>query len=486
MDEWLVHSRISEMKNVIKKYWKEIIVFAIIVLSTLLFQRQSWGIPLNRDEGTYAYIASNLFEKDFMPYRDAFDHKPPGIYLVYWLGFRALGESQYAIRFTSILASILGSFVFWLITRKLKVRNFDQALMTSSYVYFSNSILFDGFGSNTEVYMTTLLGISLLFYLNSTQGEKTRAVFLTGLFSSLALLMKHVAIFNLILFPISVYLFNRKHFSKFLRYFLLGAGIPIWVVVYWFLSKGAIYDFWEAVILFNINYVADGIKTLEDNKSILDFLFKYQWALRVLVVGFIINIVLILKKLKNPTVLLIFFWSIAYFIAAKFLVCPSMHYYYPLIQGIFLIFAIFFKKRTVKVVWAYMVLVILFSTIKLLTLPPKVLFTTINGSSGENAYLYKELGETIKENTDLNDTVFVTLFDQPQLLFYSSRKSPTRYLYSQAAKLSDYTNELNLAIDKKPRYVVAYDNWLTPEIKESLQKSYVKLPGSKVPTYKLK
>ncbi len=48
----------------------------------LSFRAGALDSPLARDEGAYAYIGANL-TSGIVPYRDAFDHKPPGIYLFY-------------------------------------------------------------------------------------------------------------------------------------------------------------------------------------------------------------------------------------------------------------------------------------------------------------------------------------------------------------------------------------------------------------------
>ena len=48
----------------------------------LSFRAGALDFPLARDEGAYAYIGANL-TSGIVPYRDAFDHKPPGIYLFY-------------------------------------------------------------------------------------------------------------------------------------------------------------------------------------------------------------------------------------------------------------------------------------------------------------------------------------------------------------------------------------------------------------------
>src|SRR5262249_39341879 len=54
------------------------------------------SIPLERDEGEYAYIAQRWLRGD-VPYRDAFDQKPPATFATYAIIFRLFGESIEAI-----------------------------------------------------------------------------------------------------------------------------------------------------------------------------------------------------------------------------------------------------------------------------------------------------------------------------------------------------------------------------------------------------
>lgn len=53
-------------------------------------------LPLERDEGDYAYVAWRMLEGD-VPYRDVFDQKPPGIYAVYAALLALGGRSGVAI-----------------------------------------------------------------------------------------------------------------------------------------------------------------------------------------------------------------------------------------------------------------------------------------------------------------------------------------------------------------------------------------------------
>src|SRR5919204_3080357 len=69
-------------------------------------------IPLERDEGEYAYIAWRL-EHNELPYRDWVDQKPPAVFYVYGLALSLPFEPVRAIHFVGLLfaaASTLALF----------------------------------------------------------------------------------------------------------------------------------------------------------------------------------------------------------------------------------------------------------------------------------------------------------------------------------------------------------------------------------------
>ena len=65
-----------------------------------------------RDQGIYATVADAIL-RGGMPYRDAWDFKPPGIYVVYAMARAVFGSGQWGIRLVEIagLASLVGAFV---------------------------------------------------------------------------------------------------------------------------------------------------------------------------------------------------------------------------------------------------------------------------------------------------------------------------------------------------------------------------------------
>ena len=84
--------------------WIKLISLVILILAalpTLLY-------PLTRDQGAYAYIA-DLMMQGGVPYRDAWDLKPPAVYFVYWLAFALFGRSEFAVRLLDVLYTLLSA-----------------------------------------------------------------------------------------------------------------------------------------------------------------------------------------------------------------------------------------------------------------------------------------------------------------------------------------------------------------------------------------
>ena len=59
------------------------VLFSIAIISAYFLLRLNIvDIPLNRDEGGFAYFGRLLSQGGTL-YKDGFDHKPPGIWILY-------------------------------------------------------------------------------------------------------------------------------------------------------------------------------------------------------------------------------------------------------------------------------------------------------------------------------------------------------------------------------------------------------------------
>ena len=92
-------------------------LFAVILIITKL-RFPFLEVPLERDEGAYAYIAQLLL-KNVPPYTEAYSLYFPGIFIIYALTFLILGQTIFAIHFCLLIANLVTIIIIFLIGKKL-------------------------------------------------------------------------------------------------------------------------------------------------------------------------------------------------------------------------------------------------------------------------------------------------------------------------------------------------------------------------------
>src|SRR5438552_11651409 len=95
-------------------YW---LFLGVIILFVVLFRVRLLAIPLERDEGEYAYMGQLLLQ-GIPPYGEAYNMKFPGTYVMYALIMTLFGQTIQGVHLGLMLvncASIL--FIFYLTKR---------------------------------------------------------------------------------------------------------------------------------------------------------------------------------------------------------------------------------------------------------------------------------------------------------------------------------------------------------------------------------
>ena len=118
------------------------------------------SVPLERDEGEYAYIAWRWLEGD-VPYRDAFDQKPPAVFAVYALAFATLGQSVEAIHVFLYLWTAGTAALLYLLVRRL-AGELPAALALLAFAVASADVRVLAHAANTEIFMLLPLTGSVL------------------------------------------------------------------------------------------------------------------------------------------------------------------------------------------------------------------------------------------------------------------------------------------------------------------------------------
>ena len=104
-------------ENIFMQYWDTICVIAILLIIVIL-RFPFLEIPLERDEGAYAYMAQLLL-KGIAPYTEAYSLYFPGIFIIYALTFLIFSQTIFAIHFGLLVANLLTIILIFLIGKKL-------------------------------------------------------------------------------------------------------------------------------------------------------------------------------------------------------------------------------------------------------------------------------------------------------------------------------------------------------------------------------
>lgn len=217
---------------------------ALLAAAGLVLALRSPGVdlPLDRDEGGYAYIAQRWLLGE-VPYKESFDQKPPGIYAVYALVQRLFGESPRALRGAGALWSALSVGLIFLLGRRMWSLQEGAAAAGVAGLLLSHPAL--GANScNTELFMAAPLAGALLLSLGPL-GTRNRWAFWSGVLSGLACLFKPVGLTNA-----AVCLFACRAPGPFFGGFA-AAIIPVMGFLGFSGAFGAAYD---AVIGYNLSY----------------------------------------------------------------------------------------------------------------------------------------------------------------------------------------------------------------------------------------
>ena len=108
-------------------------------------------VPFERDEGGYGYIAQRMLLGE-APYRDAFDQKPPLVFVPYALAFATLGQQPRDVHLVLLLWSAATMLVVAAVARRLG-GPLAAAAAGLAFAVLSASPRLLGFTANTEMFM---------------------------------------------------------------------------------------------------------------------------------------------------------------------------------------------------------------------------------------------------------------------------------------------------------------------------------------------
>lgn len=242
------------------------LVFGLLAVTALalLLRVPSTAEPLGIDQGFWSSAAHQMARGQVL-YRDAWDHKPPGSFLMYLLAFTTLGWNTASVGWFDILASAAAALLLFAIGRR--VRNSTTgaaaaaiyATMTMPSWLYSHSGFLER--SVAETYIVVLVGVAALCAVHVRDRPSTALAVVLGLSGGAAVVFKPNAGIYLPALAIWVLAYSRGPRRDSLRLLLVAAVasvVPLAATIWWLWAAGALPDARVALIDFNRAYVSQG------------------------------------------------------------------------------------------------------------------------------------------------------------------------------------------------------------------------------------
>jgi hypothetical protein len=424
----------------------------ILLLSVVVFvgiRVPYLSVPLERDEGDYAYIAQRILEGD-APYRDVFDQKPPGIYIAYLAGFALFGQTIESIHLLLYLWTGLSALALFGLVRRL-AGDLGASLSVLIFSLASADARLFATAANTEQFMLLPMIASAYALVRGLDGHgKNGKVWwlLSGGLAAWACWFKPVAATHVLFVAAAAAVDaaarrrGSRAVSLFRSYGLLAVGavaasLPL---VIFLVARGSWDAFVDSVLLHNLRYAStvsmpQAAEMLSGRLAYHAPTFAVVWALA--------GATLLFSRIAPPRVrALLAGWLVASFAGVSIGFYYRPHYFIqalPALCALAGIAAGVIVQKCLDRPGRALALTGVAGVLFAIVAPPvyanrSILFAGTPADVSRQIYGMLpfhesiEIADYIRRNSGPDDSVFV-VGSEPQILFYARRRSATRYVY---------------------------------------------------------
>jgi len=422
-------------------------VLIIIIILTAIIRIRLLDVPLERDEGDYAYTAQ-LMLQGIPPYLKSYSMRLPGLYVAYVVIISLFGQTQQGIH-TGLLIINSITIIFVYLLSRFFLSKTGSLVSAATFSFLSLSYSLRGSAANSEHFVVLCATIGLFFLLLGLKKSKYKYLFYSGFILSIGVFMKQNGIFFIILSIIYLVYFSVKTYSKhwfplvkYISYFLFGifilAGCSLLIIYY----IGIFNEFWFWTFVYAKEYMGQ----VNINHAIFIFLHQFKYVIfpSPLLWTFIgTGIIFLFIKIR---MIKFSFFLILFFLFSFISICPGFyfrnHYFILTLPCVGILAGLTFDSianlfifRSKKQFGYYIALILFIVCIlQSLYLQRNYLFFDNNYQIAHKIYgpnpFYESLNiaEFITKNTTKNDKVAI-LGSEPQIFFYSKRQSASGFLY---------------------------------------------------------
>ena len=418
------------------------VLFGVIVATVVFARIRLAGLPLERDEGEYAYTGRLLLE-GIPPYTLAYSMKFPGTSVAYAVLMSIFGDSVNGIHLGLILVNLLTIGLILLLGREL-LGELGGVASAAAYSVVSLMPNVLGLAAHATHFVVLFVAAGTFVLLRALDRPSNRLIAASGCLFGLALLMKQPGLF-FVLFG-AVYLFSRDWRAQLntrqivfrTSAFLIAAAVPFLVTCLALSCAGVFGKFW----FWTIKYAGQYGGQVSIGKGVEVFANHFwgtlgtAWSLwAVAATG--LSLCVINPALRNRAGFLITF-----FLFSALAVCPGFyfrpHYFILLLPALsILVAAALIAALSIGTPKIHFAILLLFGLCLAWPLWSEADFfferplpeanRMVNGTNPFPESV--KIGEYIRTQSSPSDTVAV-LGSEPQIYFYSKRHSATGYIYT--------------------------------------------------------
>ncbi|MGD0036164.1 MAG: glycosyltransferase family 39 protein [Bacteroidota bacterium] len=406
------------------------------------------NVPLERDEGEYAYIGQLILDGT-PPYTEAYNMKFPGIYFIYagilWL----FGETHTAIHFCLLIFNVLSIILLYIFARTA----YDDWVAVASagaFALLSMSYHVQGFWANAEHFILPFVICANILLLYGLKKNRIHYFLISGIsFGCAALVKQQGAFFGIFGFTtilISLWqnkIFNKKIYWKYILAFTGGIIIPLLLCFFYLAHAGVLEKFFLWTFVYAKEY--SSIQSIDDIRFnfIGGFQSLFYFASLIWIIGVVGFITLFFCRYNIESRVLtlgmlfagIIALSVGFYFRAHYfvLVLPAAALLFGI--GLRFIFQIFSSASSPIVRYFPPVFTVTITILGTIAAHWDVLYQFSLDQVTETVYhsnpftFSSKIAKIISENTSKEDRIAI-MGNEPQFLFYSHRRSATSFIYT--------------------------------------------------------
>ena len=437
-------------KNIMAKDYKEWIWIGSLLAGFFIYagfiMLQSPNTIYSRvveytDSSVFQYIGQGILD-GMIPYRDAFDHKGPILYLLNALGLFVAGRPGIWLMEWVLL------FLTFLATYKLCRVYFTRgASVLSVLTTYALLALYMKGGNFTEEYGMLPSIIALYIFAKYFKYKKISNFELAVLGATfmIALLLKvnlacTWAIYCFYFFVVTIWKKEWKELLRYILYFVLGAAVIFIPIAIWLAVNGAWTDFVEAYFEFNMAYTeekgeVETFNMLMEMMKVAQFYLDEQTTLQFML-GIFAPIMIFVKDKDKSKGIFVLLNTVYLLTAFLFMLMPGRsyaHYGLYYIPAMAVIYGVLFHYlerwlRSSQEILTCVAACLLIFTMKIFFVSNMLIQIDEIAKTREYSAENKQILNIVEDLTDSDDEILV-IGSKCWVYNHAERKAANRYIF---------------------------------------------------------